>query len=312
MKQITMKPSSTNLHHRSQFNNSLRIRQILSRLPVILLLSTSSSCLTACWQVTVVKPAMEASNASIQGTDMLDMDKDGKTDSKQANKDTKQTNKANKQSTSKKSNSNAQSTKHTTAKVNKTTRNFLPVISNRNAIDYGFQSWSTAEVSPININTIAETPEALAEVISVDENSLDFASHSAIKYRFTKDNSPYLDMVNSKDYLEVGWQFANVNDTEDVQKSSIKHAKKVYKFARQLMGEEGGQVVIDMLSGKVIKDKTVNGINIALAKCEFYSCMLVMEKPKINTDDKNKTNSKDKKNKDNGNKDKLDNTTPKK
>ncbi len=47
------------------------------------------------------------------------------------------------------------------------------------------------------------------------------------------------------------------------------------------MGIEGGQVVIDMLAGHVIKDKQVNGIYIALAKCEFYSCMIVIEKNKV-------------------------------
>ncbi|MGO2340473.1 MAG: hypothetical protein ACTH5M_07765, partial [Psychrobacter sp.] len=66
---------------------------------------------------------------------------------------------------------------------------------------------------------------------------------------------------------------------------SQEHAEKAYKLARQLMGDEGGKLVSDMLNVQIIKNKTIGGQKVELAKCEFYSCMLVINKAEAPTDD---------------------------
>lgn len=55
-------------------------------------------------------------------------------------------------------------------------------------------------------------------------------------------------------------------------------------LARQLMGDDGGKLLADMLNGQIIKNKTIGGQKIELAKCEFYSCMLVLNKADAQTD----------------------------
>ncbi len=152
-----------------------------------------------------------------------------------------------------------------------------------NAIKYNVILWDNNSVEQLDMEFVAEKPEVIDKVVSIDEQSFDFAGHSAIKYRYMPDDQPYLDMLNSPYYLELGWHFANTKDSKEVQNTSINHAKKAYKFARQLMGDEGGKVVTDMLEGKVIKDRVVQGKKIAQAKCEFYNCMLVIEHNKVTT-----------------------------
>ncbi len=227
----------------------------------LLLLSIIALNLTACWQVTVVKPPVE--NNQQDDNNAENHKKINHTPKKEKNVVAKLFAK-----------------KQEEKPKNRQTE-LLPINSNLGSINYDVTSWKTAQVEPLNIAKITDNPELIAEVVSIDENSLDFASHKATKYRFMANNAPYFDMVNSPDYLEIGWHFANINDSEEVKQTSINHAKRAYKFARQLMGAEGGQVVADMLAGHVIQDKQVNGIYIAIAKCEFYSCMLVIEKNKV-------------------------------
>ncbi len=251
------------------------------------LVLSSLALLTGCWQVTVVKPAIETSTTTSPYADILNPNSNVAKQTLSEKEKSAQVKQQEKAQQSKKKASNSTSKPATNSqnkhKIKQEHRELLPVSSNHNTTDYDVESWNKDKISPLNIHTVAENPEALAKIISIDENSLDFASDSAIKYRFTTNDTPYLDMVNSNNYLEIGWQFANTEDNANVKKISARHARKAYRFARQLMGDEGGQVVLDMLSGKVIKNKQVNGINIALAKCEFYSCMLVMEKPKSTT-----------------------------
>lgn len=59
---------------------------------------------------------------------------------------------------------------------------------------------------------------------------------------------------------------------------SINHAQKVYQVMTGLMGDEGSELVQNILSGKIIKNKEINGTKVELAKCEFYSCMIIMNK----------------------------------
>jgi hypothetical protein len=145
-------------------------------------------------------------------------------------------------------------------------------------VSYNVASWSSDEVKSVNINELDSLKSSFGKVASTDENSLDYASNSATKYRFMATDAPYLDLIDSEKYLELGWYYANPTDSDKEKDLSKAHAKKAYMVARQLMGNDGGTVLADMLSGQIIKDKTMGGQKIELAKCEFYSCMLVLNK----------------------------------
>ena len=145
-------------------------------------------------------------------------------------------------------------------------------------VSYDLSTWSKETVEPIKIDELDTINATFGKVISTDENSLDYASNSATKYRFMDTKAPYLDVIDSQKYLELGWYFANPTDSDKEKEQSKSHAKKAYKVSRQLMGEDGGKVLADMLNGQIIKNQTVGGQKIELAKCEFYSCMLILNK----------------------------------
>lgn len=145
-------------------------------------------------------------------------------------------------------------------------------------VSYDVSSWSNEAVTPITFNDLDDIKATLGKVVSTDDNSLDYASNIATKYRFMNDEAPYLDLIDSEKYLEIGWYFANPSDSDKEKEVSKSHAKHAYTLARKLMGEDGGRAVADILAGQVIKNKVIGGQKIELAKCEFYSCMLILNK----------------------------------
>ncbi len=145
-------------------------------------------------------------------------------------------------------------------------------------VKYDVASWGGKDVNPVSVKEVEKIKPTFGKVVTTDENSLDYASNPATKYRFMDTDAPYLDLIDSEKYLELGWYYANPSDSEEEKALSEAHAKKSYQLARQLMGDEGGKVLSDMLSGQIIKNKTIGGQKIELAKCEFYSCMLVINK----------------------------------
>ena len=153
-------------------------------------------------------------------------------------------------------------------------------------VKYDVASWSKGKVKTLNVDELSAIKSAFGKVVSTDENSLDYASNPASKYRFMQNDAPYLDLIDSEKYLELGWYFANPTDSDKEKELSQNHAKKSYQLARQLMGDEGGKLVADMLGGQIIKNKTIGGQKVELAKCEFYSCMLVINKSASQAADK--------------------------
>jgi len=154
----------------------------------------------------------------------------------------------------------------------------------RTPVTYDVSAWGTDEVESLAVDELENIKSVFGEVISTDENSLDYASNPAIKYRFMKTDAPYLDIIDSEKYLELGWYYANPTDTDKEKELSQNHAKKAYQLSRQLMGDDGGKMVADMLNSQIIKNRMVGGQKIELAKCEFYSCMLVINKAAAQTD----------------------------
>ena len=145
-------------------------------------------------------------------------------------------------------------------------------------VRYDVSAWGNDTVDSLTISELDSIKSAFGEVMSTDENSLDYASNPASKYRFMKTDAPYLDIIDSEKYLELGWYYANPTDSDKEKELSKAHAKKSYQLARQLMGDEGGQMVADMLNSQIIKNRVIGGQKVELAKCEFYSCMLVINK----------------------------------
>ncbi|SNT71262.1 hypothetical protein [Psychrobacter sp. LV10R520-6] len=152
------------------------------------------------------------------------------------------------------------------------------------SVSYDISAWGSEEVESLKIDDLDAIKATFGKVINTDENSLDYASNPASKYRFMKADAPYLDLIDSEKYLELGWYYANPTDSDEEKELSKAHAKKSYKLARQLMGDEGGKLLSDMLNGQIIKNKTIGGQKIELAKCEFYSCMLVLNKSSEQTE----------------------------
>lgn len=145
-------------------------------------------------------------------------------------------------------------------------------------VRYDVASWGSGDVTALGINELEGIQSTFGTVVSTDENSLDYASNAATKYRFMKADAPYLDIIDSEKYLELGWYYANPTDSDKEKEMSQDHAKKAYNLARQLMGDEGGQMVGDMLNSQITKNQVIGGQKVELAKCEFYSCMLVINK----------------------------------
>lgn len=143
---------------------------------------------------------------------------------------------------------------------------------------YQVSTWGADAVEPVEINNLDAITTTLGSVVSTDENSLDYASNPASKYRLMAADQPYLDLIDSDRYLELGWYYANPTDSDAEKELSLDHAKKSYTVARQLMGDEGSKLLANMLNGQIIKNETIGGQKVELAKCEFYSCMLILNK----------------------------------
>ena len=145
-------------------------------------------------------------------------------------------------------------------------------------VKYDVASWGNSSDKSVSIHELDKIKPAYGKVVSNDENSLDYASNPATKYRFMDTDAPYLDLIDSEKYLELGWYYANPTDSDKEKELSKAHAKKSYQLAQQLMGVDGGKLIAEMLGGQIIKNKTISGQKVELAKCEFYSCMLVLNK----------------------------------
>ncbi|WP_230658784.1 hypothetical protein [Psychrobacter sp. I-STPA10] len=145
-------------------------------------------------------------------------------------------------------------------------------------VSYDVNNWQVGSDERYEVNELKKIQQALGSVVNSDKNSLDYTSNPAIKYRFMNEGQPYLDIIDSQQYLEFGWYYANPTDSDAEKQSSIEHAKKVYQIANNLMGAEGTSLVANILTGQIIKNKTVGGKKVELAKCEFYSCMIILAK----------------------------------
>ena len=92
-------------------------------------------------------------------------------------------------------------------------------------VKYDVSAWSNEKVEPLKVTELDGIKTTFGKVLSTDENSLDYASNPASKYRFMKTDAPYLDIIDSEKYLELGWYYANPTDS-DTEKSTVKTMPK--------------------------------------------------------------------------------------
>lgn len=143
---------------------------------------------------------------------------------------------------------------------------------------YPISTWQQQKSQKIALTDIDAIKKILGKLERTDNNSLDYKGNLAKKYSFQPESSPYLDLIDSEKYLELGWYYANSTDNETEKQISIEHAGKIYQIAQGLFEKSGETLVADMLNGKVVKEQTFDDKFIELAKCEFFSCMLIIKK----------------------------------
>ena len=72
-------------------------------------------------------------------------------------------------------------------------------------VHYDISSWHIDDIQRVNIGELDSIQATFGAVVTTDKNSLDYASNPATKYRFMKTDAPYRDIIDSQNYLELGW-----------------------------------------------------------------------------------------------------------
>lgn len=152
---------------------------------------------------------------------------------------------------------------------------------NHQGMVYDVESWPKVESESMDLEDLEAIKSSLGSVVSTDQEALDFVGQDAMKYRFMKEHDPYLEVIDSEGYLEIGWYYANQNDSEAEKAMSLLHAQKAYQLMQRLFGGAGAKLVEKMLRGQSLQNYPINHYTIEVAKCEFYSCMVVIKKPQI-------------------------------
>lgn len=150
-------------------------------------------------------------------------------------------------------------------------------------VNYPFIAWQRQTVTKLPVQDIAlvnqHLTQALGQTPTTDTKSLDFYSNPATQYQFAKPAMPYFDVIDSPQFIELGWYYPNAKDRAQEKQLGIGYAGQVYQLARAWLGNrEGAQLVENILTGQTIRNQTINGVEIAMARCEFFSCMLVVKK----------------------------------
>lgn len=172
-----------------------------------------------------------------------------------------------------------------------TTNTTQPATAKPEAVSYPFNQWQKIPVKPLKVGDMASVNRFLtqqfgksANLPSIDKKSLDFGSNLATQYRYTANTAPYFDVIDSPHYLELGWYYASPSDQTKEKKLAVDYAAHAYQLSRAWLGDPSGAKLIEsMLAGDTVKNQTVGGVHVAMARCESFSCMLVLKKTKANS-----------------------------
>ena len=181
--------------------------------------------------------------------------------------------------------STAASTASATAKTDNapTTQ---PATAKPEPVSYPFHQWQQTPVTPIKVKDIKAVNQFLTaqfgkktNLPTVDTRSLDFSSNLATQYRYTLATAPYFEVIDSPKYIELGWYYASPTDQAKEKQLAVSYAANAYQLARAWLGNQAGAKLVEsILAGDTIKNQTINGVNVAMAHCESFSCMLVLKK----------------------------------
>lgn len=177
--------------------------------------------------------------------------------------------------------SSLESTTNTGPTDNATTNQ--PANQSAQPVNYPFMRWQAQPVTKLTLTDINAINQRISQQFGkapkTDTTSLDFNSNLATQYQFANPATPYFDVIDSAKFVEIAWYYPNTNDHIREQQLGINYAGYVYQLARGWLGSrEGGKLVEHMLMGQTVRNQTINGVGIAIAKCEFFSCMLVLKK----------------------------------
>ncbi len=176
------------------------------------------------------------------------------------------------------------STASTTASTaNATTQ---PANAKPKPVSYPFHQWQQTPINPIKVKDINAVNQFLTaqfgkkpNLPTVDTRSLDYSGNLATQYRYTLATAPYFEVIDSPKYIELGWYYASASDHVKEKQLAISYAANAYQLARAWLGNQAGATLVEsMLAGDTINNQTINGMNIAIARCEAFSCMLVLKK----------------------------------
>lgn len=113
----------------------------------------------------------------------------------------------------------------------------------------------------------------------LDPKSLDYQGSIATSYHFTADNAPQFVLIDSAKYLELDWYFATPSDMAKEKQLAVTYASYAYQLARARLGNaEGDKLMQQILAGDSVKNQTINGVTVALAKCDNSNCQIVIKK----------------------------------
>lgn len=151
--------------------------------------------------------------------------------------------------------------------------------SDHRPVQYPIVQWQqTPAPTGLTVKNIDALKVLIGPIKRTDKEFLDYFSNPAIKYSAADLAVPPFDIIDSAHFVELDWYYASPSDPNSQKQQSIDYAAKVYQIARGWFGEPGGVLVADMLSGKVLRNYPIRNTTIEVAKCEHFTCMLVVKK----------------------------------
>lgn len=135
---------------------------------------------------------------------------------------------------------------------------------------------------------------------AIIDDTLDFYGDTAKQYRYHSSSQPPFFAIESKNFLEIAWYYANSTDSDDDKKNSHDYAQKAYLATSSLVANS--QDFFDRLlntksdtsaddTTQKPKQDTLQDVQIAtkksldnlpkgvvFASCEHYMCQIIFEK----------------------------------
>ena len=105
------------------------------------------------------------------------------------------------------------------------------------------------------------------------EEALDFHGKRATRYRFSTPYEPPFYLIESENFLEVVWYYA-----EATKAQSLDFAKRAYRMMSMLDQNTGAHVVHQILHGIAMGSQRIGAFNLEQADCQDYRCQIVLHK----------------------------------